>query len=371
MKPLQKLLVSIGAVIALGAFLTFVLLAQTDLLSQALLIGYFYALSLFAAIWTIHRFIAAKLAIFSIAQQWALKTILYTIAISFAYLTGLVFQALILMPVESVQETIIDNLWKGLVYLVTLPFSQDSVFIPYWGNNRDVLIPFFAMLFLIGLISMVGSFVEIRWKTHRQQLALERAELAALRAQIEPHFLFNSLNTIVSLVKKDPGQAEQLLIQLSNILRYLFQYSAQETIELKREIEFTREYLNLLKARFGKKLRIDWVQTIHNDAQKIPVLLMQPIIENAIRHGWPVEDRPMELQIQVNEANNGLTISIADNGCGISPEKLKKLPIPGHALDNISERLFLQYRRKDLLKITSEDSAGTTVEIRIPGHGSS
>jgi signal transduction histidine kinase len=368
-KQLKQFLVSVSAVLLVGAFLSFVLLAKTENIARAILTGYFYAVCVFIAIWLVQRLFTAKLSVFSVTQQWFLRAFLYTISISVAYLIGLVFQTIILLPFESLQEILIQHLWKGLVFIVSLPFNREASEPFLTPQSRNVLISFFAMMFLIGLVSLVGSYVEIRWQENRQRQAIERAELTALRAQIEPHFLFNSLNTIASLIRKNPPQAEKVLLQLSDILRFLFRNSSHESIDIKQEINFTRQYVSLLQARFEDHFQVDWRLSLQHEAQKVPALILQPVIENALRHGWPANGTLLKLAVSIMETERDITIVVVDNGTGITPEKLKQLPLPGHALENISDRLYLLFKKKDLLKITSREGAGTTVEITIPKSG--
>lgn len=365
-KQIRNIILGMSAVLLAGAFLSFVFLARTAEASRAILIGYFYAVCLAAAIWIVYRWIAPKLTVFSPLQQWLMKTALYTVAISAAYLTGLVFQTLVLLPADSLREIAIEHLWKGFVFVATLPFGEASSEMLLSEQSRGVLISFFSMLFLIGLASMAGSLVELRWQQNRQRQALERAELTALRAQIEPHFLFNSLNTIASLIRQDPPAAERLLLQLSDILRYLFQNAAKEAIPLRREIEFTRQYLALLQARFGEKLQVEWHQSLRQDSRAAPALLLQPVIENVVQHAWPERQQPLKISVSVKESERHIVIVVADDGRGIAPERLRQLPLPGHALENISERLYLLFKEPDLLQIRSQHGGGTTVEIRIP-----
>ena len=366
LKNFRKLLWGAGAVFLGGAFLSFVFSAKTADLHQAVLIGYFYALCLGMAIWLVQRLIISRLTVFPTTQQWLLKTLIYTIAISAAYLSGLVFQTILLLPGESLSDILIEHLWKGLIYVASLPFSRESAESVFSPQSRGVLISFFAVMFLIGLVSLVGSFVELRWQENRRRQAIERAELTALRAQIEPHFLFNSLNTIASLIRKDPAQAEKALLQLSDILRFLFQNASQESIDIQQEITFTRKYISLLQSRFQQQLQVEWQQSVQNETQQVPALIIQPIIENAVRHGWPANGTPLKLTVSICETEKEIRIEVADNGAGIPAEKLKLLPLPGHALENITERLHLLFKQKDLLKITSQQGEGTTVEITLP-----
>lgn len=366
MKKIYKIFLLIFSVLVSGAFLSFVFLAKTESLPKAVTIGYFYAVAIFLVFIIVHKVVAAKLTVFPYAQQLILRSLIYATAVSSAYLLGFVFQTFILLPSDSISDAFIDSIWKGFVYIVTSSVGGNTQGFLLSPELRAVSIPFFAMIFLIGLASLVGSFVEIRWQENRQKQALQKAELTALRSQIEPHFLFNSLNTIASLIRKDPETSEKLVIQLSNILRYFFQGAAQDLIELQRELQFTREYLDLLHARFGDLLQMNWQENVNGMMHKVPVLFMQPIIENSIRHGWVDKEKPLQLDVIVSESEESLLIKISDNGKGIHGDILEKLPISGHALANISERLQIQFKKDNLLKIHSVKEEGTTVEVILP-----
>jgi len=187
-----------------------------------------------------------------------------------------------------------------------------------------------------------------------------------LKAQIEPHFLFNSLNTIASEIKNAPEKAEQLIIKLSDILRYLFDNSSLEMIRIGEEISFLKKYADLIQARFDKKIQINWHNSLQNGNTEIPVLLLQPLIENALRHGWKENNDPLTINISIEENNQGIIFIVKDNGQGIEAGRLQKLPIPGHALANIKERLHLNFEKENLLEIESKYGHGTTVSILLP-----
>jgi LytS/YehU family sensor histidine kinase len=206
----------------------------------------------------------------------------------------------------------------------------------------------------------------MRWQQNRQQQAIDKAELTALKAQIEPHFLFNSLNTIASEIKNDPDNAEQLILKLSDILRYLFDNASKETISLEEEISLGKKYTDLIKARFGDKVEIRWYNSLKYRLVEVPVLLLQPLVENSIRHGRGEQTDVLKITIDISEDEQGILCKVSDNGQGIDAQQLQKLPLAGHALANIDDRLQLIYRVPGLLKIHSEYGQGTTVSIFLP-----
>lgn len=351
---------------AIGAVITVLIFARTADISRAAMIGFFYALAGVGIFRLITRLAAGKLTVFNPLQQWVLKGTLYTIGMSVAVLIGIVFQTILMIPADILIKMATDQLWSGLVYVLSLPFTPDKAGQGLDASLRSVAITFFAVLMLIGLVSLVISLIEIRWRDERQKRVVEQAELAALRAQIQPHFLFNTLNTIAALIKADPDRAESLLVQLSDMLRYLFRHSGSQTVPLKNELDFTRRFVTLLQARFGHSLKVDWQVDLVRDHHPVPFLLFQPIIENAVQHGRPSPGSPLHIRIDIQQKGNIVVMAVSDDGSGIAPEKLKHLPVAGHALANISERLYLQFRQFNLMTIDSRPGAGTTVTINIP-----
>jgi signal transduction histidine kinase len=354
------------AIAVIGGFLSFLFLAITESTSDALLIGYFYAVTLVIVLSFVQRVVINKLQVFNPVQQWTLRTLIYIIAISAVYLSGLLFQLTILTPQISFGEILSEGFWSSFVAFISSPldlkFSADF----FREEFRAVLIPFFAIIILIGLVSIIGSYVQMRWQQNRQQQAIDRAELTALKAQIEPHFLFNSLNTIASWIKIEPKKAEQLIIKLSDILRYLFENTSREMVSIEEEINFLKKYLELMQARFDKRLHVHWHQALQDKSLKVPVFILQPIVENALRHGWMNDRDILKIEIIIEENEKGIFLSVHDNGQGMDIQRLKMLPIPGHALSNISNRLQLVYKKSDLLRINSTYEKGTMVSITIP-----
>jgi LytS/YehU family sensor histidine kinase len=321
---------------------------------------------LYFIILLVQKFVINKITTFSSAQQWLLKTFTYTIAISFTYLAGLIFQTLLFYPYETLQEILTDKIWQGLIAFISSPLRLELPTHIISGEVRSMIFIFFAMIILIGIISVIASFIELRWREMKQKQAIDKAELTALRAQIEPHFLFNSLNTIASLIKSDAQKAEDLLINLSDIMHYMFQNSGREVIELQSEILFTKKYVNLMQERFEKRLKIRWSEHIDSYDLKVLVFMLQPIIENTIRHGWHETKKQLKIEVDLFEFEKHIQVKISDDGIGIHPQVLRQLPKPDHALGNISERLNLLFKKKNLMQISSIFNKGTTVEIKIP-----
>jgi signal transduction histidine kinase len=365
-KNRNLLLLQLLSIVVIGGFLSFLFLALTDSTINALFIGYFYAISVVLILAIVQKTVIKKLEVFTIAQQWTLRSFIYTISISTAYLIGLLFQSLILKPNINLTELIGEKFWSSFVSFISSPLDLEIANSLFKEEYRNALIPFFAVIILIGLVSLIGSYVEMRWQQNRQQQAINKAELTALKAQIEPHFLFNSLNTIASEIKNDPEKAEELILKLSDILRYLFDNSSREMINVEEEINFLKKYTDLLQARFGERIQIMWDNSLKNGSLEVPVLLLQPLVENSIRHGWKDNSDPLIIHLRIEESDQGIVFTVNDNGQGIEPGRLQKLPVPGHALANIKERLHLNYKSENLLNVKSDYGQGTTVSILLP-----
>ena len=189
MSRYQKILITLGAVVIGGFFLSILFFPKTESIYKALSIGYFYAVTATIVFLLVHKLMASKLTVLPAGQQLIVRSLLYTIAISFAYLTGFVFQTIVLLPFQDVQNAVIDNAWKGFVYMISSLFKGETSEEMFSSEFQTISITFFAMIFLIGLVSMVGSFVEVRWQDNKKKRAIEQAELLTVKAQHERDML--------------------------------------------------------------------------------------------------------------------------------------------------------------------------------------
>jgi signal transduction histidine kinase len=197
-------------------------------------------------------------------------------------------------------------------------------------------------------------------------LALAEAELKALRAQINPHFMVNSLSVIHHLVRTQPDVARDLLLDLSD----LFQHSLRsgDFVPLRQELEHVRAYLALEQARLTKRLNVMWAVLAEDKLDTpVPTLILQPIIENAIVHGISPKPEGGTVSILVKQAGDNLHIQVADNGVGFNVEHLQQhSDRPSIGIKNVDFRLKLLYGEAYRLQIDSTPGAGTTMEFKIP-----
>ncbi|MBZ5559944.1 MAG: histidine kinase [Acidobacteriia bacterium] len=203
------------------------------------------------------------------------------------------------------------------------------------------------------------------------KLATE-AELRALRAQINPHFLFNALTTIGYLIQTAPSRALDTLMRLTALLRGVLR-SEGELTTLGRELEIVESYLDIERARFEQRLRVRVDVPAGLRDLRVPPLVLQPIVENAVKHGIAGQQRGGEVTVtarlalaQDEIAETMLVLIVRDSGAGVSEEQLAERRAVGVGLANVERRLACQYGAAAALSIASEPGVGTTVEIRIP-----
>lgn len=224
-----------------------------------------------------------------------------------------------------------------------------------------------------GLSALLSNQLAIAEADRAHQLAKE-AEIKALQAQINPHFLFNSINIIMSLIRSKPDQARKLLRSLSYFLRQNVTESTTTKISLKQEIAHVKAYLEIIEARFIDKLMVKYQINESLLDEQIPPFTLQPIVENAINHGLNDMEENCILHLIVEDAGQEIVIIVEDNGKGIPEAQLKLLGLKqihsdtgtGIGLYNVNRRLKIMFGDQAGLSIKSEMNKGTIVTFRIP-----
>lgn len=201
----------------------------------------------------------------------------------------------------------------------------------------------------------------------KQKKMREKAEFKALQAQINPHFLYNTLNTIMSFCRTSPETARNLLAHLATLMQRCFD-NRTEFISLKNEMDGIVAYLEIAKVRFGSRLAVDIDIDPTLEQAQIPPLTLQPLVENALDHGLFPKVSDCRLTINGRLTNEGMLLCIQDNGVGISPQKLAGLMTESERIGvkNVSQRLKSLYGEPYGLSIASHPDAGTQATIRIP-----
>ena len=254
-------------------------------------------------------------------------------------------------------------LLQALVVLTTISIN----FLMYWGSYWQLEHFSIEILFeglslhlsygvLLGLFCFRYVFLREQWS--RQQQSELKARIQALQARIQPHFLFNSLNNVLSLISIDPDKAEQMLMDLSR----LFRASLQELklVSLNDEIELCRRYLAIEKVRLGERLNIEW-KFVHLERArevKIPLLTLQPLLENSIAHGVEKIIQPSQITILIEILDNQVNIIISNPYLA---DDLSTTRGNGIALDNVKQRLQAYFGEKVTFQSYAGDGIFTTV----------
>ena len=226
-----------------------------------------------------------------------------------------------------------------------------------------------ASVVAIGIELKIFNSVRIQIKLEEQDRLLLHARMEALQNQMNPHFLFNTLNSISSLVRFDPDTARQVISKLATILRRLLS-SSDSFVPLREEVEFIDNYLDIEVVRFGNdKLRVVKELDPASLDVMVPSMLLQPLVENSIKHGLAsmVEGGSIYLRSRLSDAL--LVIEVEDNGVGMSakqPADSRSTRGAGIGMANISERLQMLYGDTARMTIDSGEGKGTLVRIRLP-----
>jgi signal transduction histidine kinase len=223
----------------------------------------------------------------------------------------------------------------------------------------------FGMLFLrlpiyLAVVSIAHSIYFYRRSLSRDS-SLAQARLEALKMQLQPHFLFNSLNAIAELVHKDPDGADEMLVALSSLLRLSLDTSGEQLLPLRRELEFVERYLMIEHVRFGDRLRFELDVPPDTQNALVPTFLLQPLVENAVRHG--LEPRAGAGLLTVRAARDGSTLrlTVGDNGVGVEAEKPLR---EGIGLTNTRARLHALFDGAADLEFCRGE--GLTVKVSLP-----
>jgi two-component system sensor histidine kinase LytS len=225
-----------------------------------------------------------------------------------------------------------------------------------------------------GLAQLLSTQLELSELDRQTALACSM-ELKALQAQINPHFLFNTINTIASLIRTDPPKARELLREFASFYRRTLENS-EELITLDRELEYVRRYLAFERARFGEE-RIRVTEDVDATAMDVlvPAFVLQPLVENAVQHGIRTEGT-LHITLEGRGVAGGLDLIVRDDGRGISAEDLPHVLEPGFgrglgiALKNVDDRLRGHFGPDSGLRVRSREGEGTTVRVTIAPAGS-
>jgi two-component system, LytTR family, sensor kinase len=286
-------------------------------------------------------------------SNWRGRSILYGVgAIVFAI--GHVFVRMLVYPViDSMTKQPFPLGWSLFGRLFLYNFLDDCV---------AVYLPVVAIAHVLWYYH---EFRDRDLRTSQLETRLAQAQLKALKSQLQPHFLFNTLHSISTLMLTNVQAADTMLVRLSDLLRMSLENNTAQETTLNREMQFVNGYLEIEKMRFGDRLQLRC--DVHPDTldARVPHLLLQPLVENAIRHGASRRAEGGEVWITAMRRNDDLHIEVGDNGPGFSrkPEWNAK---HGLGLNATRERLRVFYGDRQRLDIHSAPGRGTTVSVQLP-----
>src|SRR5437868_9863658 len=264
------------------------------------------------------------------------------------------------------------------VTIVALRFihSQIRHFFPSATFSLESLNPWVELaiyatsIIVIGTELKIFNGVRIQIKLEEQERLLLQARMVALQNQINPHFLFNTLNSVSSLVRFDPDTARELIIKLATILRRLLN-SSDSFVPLREEVEFIDNYLDIEVVRFGRdKLRV--VKELEPESLEVmvPSMLLQPLVENSIKHGLSSKIEGGSIYLRSRLTDSKLIIEVEDDGVGMGSANILERPSglggTGIGMANVAERLKVLYGDTARMTIDSREGKGTLVRLRLP-----
>ncbi|MEQ9266476.1 MAG: histidine kinase [Balneolaceae bacterium] len=279
--------------------------------------------------------------------------LLYTILItlSHAIISNAIYILIIWLVIDiGAAQT---NLDEFILYIIPITLSR--------------VIDFVAIVGVLISVTFYNTYNEKKLQIAELETQLKAIELSAIRNQISPHFLFNSLNTISALMDQDINQAQRVLGKVSRLLRALLEKSKKHSIPFAEEIEIVKNYLEIEKERFYDRLEISYDIRDGIDDYEVPYLIIQPLVENCIKHSVSKSSELVKLEIECKIENERLYIRVWDNGEGVSNTE-NLISKGGVGLSSISGRLKGVYGDNSSLIINSEASRFFEIILRFPAN---
>ena len=344
-----------------------------------LILGIFTGLAIY---FTIHRMIAYGVR--GIEMNWAQQLLDCTGWYIWALITPVVLRLASRFPLQkgSWHKNVTVHLLFFIILWFAATLSWEGV---KWASNlgsysylhtlpmQIARSPFSLDIICYGTILAMESglryhrqFESGRRRTSRLAAQLANARLQALQMQLHPHFLFNALNSLSELMREDPASAEEMISNLEKFLRLTMDQNDAYEIPLERELEFLTCYLAIEHVRFQQRLVIAMEIEPRALEASVPNLILQPIVENAVRHGVAPRSSPGRIEIQATSDNGALKISIRDDGPGLNSRARRLRPQTGLGLSNTRERLAQLYGDSHRFELINAPEGGLIVSLEIP-----
>lgn len=289
-----------------------------------------------------------------LARTFPIRKMRYTQHGVILFLTGLLLSVLLCVL-------------HGMVVFFLEPsvgtFEMNIILASLFYNIDKMLIIYVALVIMQHAMDYYRQVQDRELAASRLETQLSQAQMLALKMQLQPHFLFNTLNAIVTLVRKDPDMAEEMIVRLSDFLRLTLESSGKQLVSLKEELDFISSYLAIEEVRFSGRLTYqEEIPPELLDAE-IPMLILQPLVENSIRHGFSRYEDAKILKISAEMTNGALTVSVHDDA---APVKSDSPFVEGIGLTNTRSRLSTLYGNNASLTIGKNGSKGVTVAVTLP-----
>lgn len=343
----------LGLLLALRAYLPYVYWGETaDYNWRRMAIPHIINYVFWGVLVPIVYYFTQKYPLIELSQRKvALKAILASVVIAFSHeiLTNILWLApLHLLGVEKVTSETIN-------YVIgSLPSAIISRLIEYW-----------ILFFIFAALSYYKKYKNKQVELAKLENQLSSAELNALRLQLHPHFLFNTLNTISSLMEINIKDAQKIVSKLGILLRTLLDKERQNFTPLSEELNFIKSYLDIEQVRFHDRLNIIYDIAEDTLEVQVPALILQPLVENAIKHGFARQIGAGVITVIAHKSEDVIELIVKDDGNG-SEATMETLLQSGIGLQNVKERLELLYGKEAILEITTAPGAGFQVKLRLP-----
>jgi signal transduction histidine kinase len=283
------------------------------------------------------------------------------------YVVGLSLGALV---ISILQPALIEsiNFAKGWVqWWLSMVDSPPRSFLPQLHVSAVKLagynLPVYGVLVLAWhAMTYYNELRDRQVKAMQLESLLHQAQLQTLRSQLNPHFLFNALHSIAELVHANPKLAEQLILRLGDLLRQVLRSSTEQEVALAEELDFIKGYVEIERMRLGDRLQVTWEIAPEALQIKVPSLILQPLVENAILHGIAPNAQQGALVVRATREDESLHLQVRDTGPGLLEQT--KPQRPGIGLSNTQARLHRLYGSKQRFELSNDN--GLVVDIRIP-----
>ncbi|MBW8324618.1 MAG: histidine kinase [Prolixibacteraceae bacterium] len=263
-----------------------------------------------------------------------------------------------------IAASLLCGIWVYISYAIYQPFIYDDNKFLEDGLPSKIFAGYLLYIIYLVFFYAVNYYQSLKEKIKKEveyKALIREAELQALKSQINPHFLFNSLNSISSLTVSNPEKAQEMVINLSGFMRYSLMHNEKEMVSFARELDNIKLYLSIEKVRFGKKLNAEFEIDTHCMEAEIPNMILQPLFENAIKYGVYETTEQVTIRTVCECDGNTLKISIVNDYDASTIKKRGE----GIGLRNIRKRMEIIYNQPDLIKITDHKTS-FEVQLIIP-----